>query len=83
MENSNLPRDDKGKLEHYAWPGGYQIMYLDRENSTICPDCANESEECGSGQPTSWFYLYGVEDEDSESCDECGKEFPEPIKDAP
>ena len=28
-------------LPAYAWPGGYQIIYLDSQNCVLCPDCAN------------------------------------------
>ena len=34
-------RDDSGKLPAYAWPGGYQIIYLTHSSDVICPDCAN------------------------------------------
>jgi hypothetical protein len=37
-------RDENGKLPAYAWPGGYQIIYLDRGNSVLCPACANKSD---------------------------------------
>ena len=40
---SNLPTNDDGSLASYAWPGGYPIFYLDRENSVLCPKCANNS----------------------------------------
>lgn len=29
--------DETGKLPAYAWPGGYPIVYLDAENSWLCP----------------------------------------------
>jgi hypothetical protein len=34
-------RDSDGKLPAYAWPGGYQMFYVDTENNILCPDCAN------------------------------------------
>ena len=33
--------DDDGTLPAYAWPGGYPVLYLDRENAVLCPSCAN------------------------------------------
>ena len=33
MENSKLPA--------YAWPGGYPMYYLARDNGVLCPACAN------------------------------------------
>lgn len=47
----NLPRDDNGRLESYAWPGGYPIFYLDWESSALCPDCARTSDEDPSELP--------------------------------
>ena len=41
MNLPNLQKD--GKLPAYAWPGGYPVLYLDRENSTLCADCATKS----------------------------------------
>jgi hypothetical protein len=34
LENGNLPA--------YAWPGGYPIYYLAKDNGVLCPKCANE-----------------------------------------
>jgi hypothetical protein len=32
-----------GTLPAYAWPGGYPMFYLDRENSVLCAKCASKS----------------------------------------
>jgi hypothetical protein len=29
-----------GSLDAYAWPGGYPVFYLDRNNDVLCPKCA-------------------------------------------
>ncbi len=34
--------DKDGKYPSYAWPGGYAILYLCKDNETICAKCANE-----------------------------------------
>jgi hypothetical protein len=48
-------RDDEGKLPGYAWPGGYPIYYLMRDDDmphdapyVVCPTCANapRTPEC-------------------------------------
>lgn len=39
-----LPRNDDGTLQAYAWPGGYPIFYIDGQNSVLCPKCANKSD---------------------------------------
>lgn len=36
----NLPTHDDGTLQHYVWPGGYPIYYLDGDNAVLCPSCA-------------------------------------------
>ena len=38
-----LPLDAHGKLLSFAFPGGYPLFYLDGENSTLCPECANNA----------------------------------------
>ena len=43
MPDTKLPKDEKGKLLYYAWPGGYPIYYLDGFNEILCPDCAEAS----------------------------------------
>jgi len=35
-------RMDNGKLPAYAWPGGYPMFYLAKDNGVLCPKCANE-----------------------------------------
>lgn len=35
--------ESEGELIEYAWPGGYPIIYLTSNNTTLCPDCANNS----------------------------------------
>jgi len=44
----NLPRNDDGTLQSFAWPGGYPIFYLAADNGILCPDCANgkNGSEC-------------------------------------
>ena len=37
----NLPRDDKGRLEAYVWPGGYPVIYIATDGGVFCADCAN------------------------------------------
>ena len=34
-------RNESGKFDAYAWPGGYQIVYLTADGGTLCPACAN------------------------------------------
>ncbi len=43
MKVKDMTRDSDGKLPAFAWPGGYTIIYLDRDNSILCADCATKS----------------------------------------
>lgn len=67
-----LPREDDGTLPHYAWPGGYQIVYLDHHNDTLCSKCANELENDPDtlldGLPLNHFIYWEGPDI---YCDEC------------
>ena len=60
-------RDDSGQLPAYAWPGGYPILYLDKDNNVLCPDCANAAD-CDP-EPTGWFIHY---EGTPVYCDDCG-----------
>jgi len=67
-----LPRNDNGKLQSFAWPGGYPIFYLDSRSSVLCPDCANTEE--ASVCKTSDIVAADVNYEDNDLyCDECSK----------
>jgi hypothetical protein len=67
-----LPRNDKGQLEKYAWPGGYPIFYLDRENSVLCADCARKSDGDPDEIPQFKPIAADVNYEDASLyCDQC------------
>ena len=38
-----LPLDNEGKLQKWAWPGGYLIEYITTDNSSLCCACAQEA----------------------------------------
>jgi hypothetical protein len=68
---NNLPRDDSGRLIAYAWPGGYPVIYLDKYNEVLCPDCANESETNDNMElPIAYFVHY---EGPAEYCCQCSK----------
>lgn len=72
--SDELPRDENGQLSAYAWPGGYVIGYLDRENSVLCVACARKSDadpdELPQFKPVAYF-IRDLSDE-LESCAQCG-----------
>jgi len=73
-----LPRDDRGILESHAWPGGYPILYLDRENSAMCPACAIrcDDEETAERHPEFVPVAAFIHWEGQPiTCDDCGNEI--------
>jgi len=74
MSTSTLDniRDEKGKLPEFAWPGGYPILYLDKENSVLCAKCANTldtvEEDWSDDKPTAYFIYW---EGPAEICEEC------------
>lgn len=65
--------NEHGKLEAYAWPGGYDIAYYTEDGGTLCPFCANDNRDVDDPQ---WNVIaFDVTDswEDSEACDHCAR----------
>ena len=67
-------RMDDGTLPAFAWPGGYPMVYLDGQNNTLCPKCANISDHdpWPEYRPVAHFIHY---EGSSCYCDQCGKEM--------
>jgi hypothetical protein len=57
----------KGLFYPYAWPGGYQMVYYDREGNTLCPDCA-KAEYIEQGTKFTGDIYYEGPDEQCENC---------------
>jgi hypothetical protein len=72
-----LPRDEDGRLSAWAWPGGYAIYYLDKDNSVLCPDCARKSDEDPDELPNFRPIAAGIieeyDEDDLTYCDNCSK----------
>lgn len=67
-----LHRDEDGTLPAYAWPGGYQIIYLTKSNCLLCPDCANKTDrDPDHSDPVvaQDIFYEGA----SEWCEDCGE----------
>ena len=71
-------RGEDDKLPSYAWPGGYQILYLCRDGGTLCPACANENADLhGDENDPQWYieaYFVNWEGPDT-ICDNCNARF--------
>lgn len=61
------------EFEPYAWPGGYDIAYIDNSGAVLCSDCAKAHHE----SDYDWEYIqasFCTADSDScFTCEECGK----------
>jgi phage FluMu protein Com len=40
-----VTRNEDGKFDTYAFPGGYPLFYLCADGGVLCPDCANNNNE--------------------------------------
>lgn len=72
-------RTESGALEPFAFPGGYPVVYQDRDGSTLCANCANKSDSDPDEVPqfkpfaASILETSGDDDEYPEACDGCSK----------
>ena len=53
-------KNENGKLDAIAFPGGYSVLYVCKDASIVCADCANtrlsEGAEAWEGEePTAAF----------------------------
>lgn len=71
---SKLPRNDEGFLEAYAWPGGYPIVYLDKNDETLCAKCANEAPGTPDDNDLAPVSFFVKEDSEEEvMCADCNQ----------
>lgn len=62
-----------GKLDPFAWPGGYPILYADDGGSTYCAECAASERD---GDNIRGTLVHGIHYEGpSDFCEVCGKEI--------
>ena len=66
-------RLENGDFPAYAWPGGYPLLYLDKDNEVLCAKCATAdmAEGDGSLSIVGWFIHH---EGPSEFCAECNEE---------
>ena len=69
--DKQFQRTPDGKLSSFAWPGGYPLLYVNKDNEVFCPDCANEIEKSGEDweKPT---YCFAHFEGKPIVCEECG-----------
>lgn len=61
-------RDQHGRLPGIAWPGGYPIIYITKDGSTVCSECANKDVDQSQEVVGYSIFHEGA----PESCDDCG-----------
>lgn len=72
MKIKDLERNSDGQLPGFAWPGGYPIYYLDRENSTLCAKCATKSLDDEDGNEGFKPCAFGIHYEGAPiQCEDC------------
>ena len=79
-EFKRVREHNDGKLPHWAWPGGYQIIYLTQDGETLCSECANgeNGSEAHETQEDAQWKLIGQEvhwEGESLYCAHCNKEL--------
>jgi len=78
---ARIQRNKDGKLDAYAWPGGYQIIYITDDGGVLCPACANgengseasETADSGSGWKLEGYDIFF--EGPSVFCDHCNDEI--------
>ncbi len=61
-----------GQLPSYAWPGGYPIFYLAKDNGVLCPKCANQYTPDRDSESQLEPVAYGINWEDATLyCEHC------------
>lgn len=60
-----------GNRESYAWPGGYPLFYISKQNNICCPECANREVD-QSDEIIAMDINY---EDDDLYCDDCGKKI--------
>jgi hypothetical protein len=65
---------DAGKLEGFAWPGGYPLAYITTGDDVVCPKCANAIEEKDEDElPRTAFVNW---EDDELFCAACQEKIP-------
>lgn len=75
-----LHRDTDGTLPAYAWPGGYPMFYLTKDDGVLCPDCANGKNGSGASETQDdpqWQVVAGDVHWEGQplTCDHCHQEI--------
>jgi len=76
VETMTVTRNESGKFDSFAWPGGYPLFYLCADNGVLCPDCANENGHDDATDKQWRIVASDVNWEDSDlTCDHCNRKI--------
>lgn len=64
-------RNEQGSYPAYAWPGGYPLFYLDKQNNCLCPECASREVDQSQEVIACDVHWEG----DAITCDDCGRQI--------
>jgi hypothetical protein len=73
-----IGKDEDGKYQTYAWPGGYPVFHLCADGGVLCPACANDATNPvheGNQYDKQWQIVASDInwEDDALQCDHCGK----------
>ena len=67
------------QLDHFAWPGGYQIfyyVYADNEHMHCCPDCTNKKDFYEEFEDVNRVEAFINWEDQNLTCDVCEQNIP-------
>ena len=73
-EIGNVRHAIRREYPTYAWPGGYPLYYITRDNGVLCPDCANRNLKLTLDRIDPQWSIEAVEinyEDDFLICDNC------------
>jgi len=70
-----LARNENGEILKHAWPGGYPLVFVVGDGSTLCADCLNQAESEGLTGDEWNVVGFEIPYETCVGCDDCGEQF--------
>jgi hypothetical protein len=73
--NQHILVDSAGKVQVYAWPGGYPIFYITGDGGALCPQCVEENLRLCASDEKQWKVIAHEANWEDPSlyCDHCGR----------
>lgn len=63
MIESQFIKEQKAKnaYDYYAWPGGYELIYICADGGILCADCANVNIEATKDPDDEQWFIISAE----------------------